>query len=77
MALSWIRHADHYPERRVDADLQFRPCSKQVEPLPHSLLGWIPHIIRTPARTILQKNGLDAYIFVRFLFLMLEIFFPL
>lgn len=52
------------------------PPQKQVEPLPHSLLGWIPHIIRTPAKTILQKNGLDAYIFVRFLFLMLEIFFP-
>ncbi|GAA5981751.1 hypothetical protein JCM10908_004590 [Rhodotorula pacifica] len=52
------------------------PPHKQVEPLPHSFLGWIPHIIRTPARTILQRNGLDAYIFVRFLFLMLEIFFP-
>lgn len=61
----------------TDIDSEPGPCSKQVEPLPHSFLGWIPHIIRTPARTILHKNGLDAYIFVRFLFLMLEIFFPL
>lgn len=53
------------------------PCRRRVEPLSHSFLGWIPQLVRTPARTILDRNGLDAYVFVRFLFLMLEIFFPL
>ncbi|BGP15990.1 hypothetical protein JCM10213_005460 [Rhodosporidiobolus nylandii] len=50
--------------------------NKRVHPLPHSFLGWIPHIIRTPAKEILHKNGLDAYVFVRFLYLMMEIFLP-
>lgn len=29
------------------------------------------------ARDIIHKNGLDAYVFVRFLWLMCELFFPL
>ncbi|BGP55330.1 hypothetical protein JCM8202_002170 [Rhodotorula sphaerocarpa] len=52
------------------------PEERQVVPLPTSFLGWIPHVFKTPARTILERNGLDAYVFCRFLFLMLEIFFP-
>ncbi|BGP48047.1 phosphate metabolism protein 7 [Rhodotorula kratochvilovae] len=52
------------------------PPRKRVDPLPHSFLGWIPHVIKTPAKEILHKNGLDAYVFVRFLFLMMEIFLP-
>ncbi|GAA5918190.1 hypothetical protein JCM1841_005294 [Sporobolomyces salmonicolor] len=48
----------------------------RVDPLPHSLLGWIPHVIRADAKQIIAKNGLDAYVFVRFLFLMIEIFLP-
>ncbi|POY71826.1 hypothetical protein BMF94_5187 [Rhodotorula taiwanensis] len=52
------------------------PTERRVEPLSHSFLGWIPQLLRTPARSILERNGLDAYVFVRFLFLMLEIFFP-
>ncbi|GAA5875622.1 hypothetical protein JCM1840_003281 [Sporobolomyces johnsonii] len=52
------------------------PPKHRVDPLPHSLLGWIPHIIRADAKQIIAKNGLDAYVFVRFLFLMIEIFLP-
>ena len=37
----------------------------------------IPAIVRADARQIIDKNGLDAYVFVRYLYLMLEIFFPL
>ncbi|GAA5869649.1 hypothetical protein JCM8547_005096 [Rhodosporidiobolus lusitaniae] len=48
----------------------------RIDPLPHSFLGWIPYVIRTPATEILHKNGLDAYVFVRFLYLMMEIFLP-
>lgn len=50
--------------------------SKQVEPLPHGLLSWIPAILRADAKQIIAKNGLDAYVFVRFLWLMVELFFP-
>jgi len=53
------------------------PRRQRVDPLPRSFLGWIPHVIRTPAKEIMHKNGLDAYVFVRFLFLMMEIFLPL
>ncbi|GAA5899410.1 hypothetical protein JCM6882_009110 [Rhodosporidiobolus microsporus] len=52
------------------------PPRERVDALPHSFLGWIPYVIRTPASTILHKNGLDAYVFVRFLYLMMEIFLP-
>ncbi|GAA5838909.1 hypothetical protein JCM11251_003734 [Rhodosporidiobolus azoricus] len=52
------------------------PPKERVDALPHSFLGWIPYVIRTPATTILHKNGLDAYVFVRFLYMMLEIFLP-
>ncbi|BGP07894.1 phosphate metabolism protein 7 [Rhodotorula toruloides] len=63
--------------RQIYSPRSYRvPPNKRVDPLPHSFLGWIPYVIRTPATTILQKNGLDAYIFVRFLFLMMEIFAP-
>ncbi|GAA6002377.1 hypothetical protein JCM10207_001089 [Rhodosporidiobolus poonsookiae] len=52
------------------------PPKNRVDPLPHSLLGWIPHILKTDAKEILRKNGLDAYVFVHFLYLMMEIFLP-
>jgi hypothetical protein len=50
---------------------------EQHEPLPHGFLAWIPAILKMDARDIIQKNGLDAYVFVRFLWLMIEIFLPL
>lgn len=46
------------------------------EPMPHGLFAWLPHIIRMPAEQIIYKNGLDAYQYVRFLWLMVMIFFP-
>ncbi|KAM0787652.1 hypothetical protein ACM66B_003716 [Microbotryomycetes sp. NB124-2] len=52
------------------------PPKKRHEPLPSSFLGWIPAILRYDARDIIIKNGLDAYVFVRFLWLMCEMFLP-
>ncbi|GAA6060530.1 hypothetical protein JCM10212_005611 [Sporobolomyces blumeae] len=52
------------------------PPENRVDPLPHSFLGWIPFIIRADAKQLIRKAGLDAYVFVRFLFLMMEIFAP-
>lgn len=44
--------------------------------MPSGLLSWIPVLFRTDPKEILHKNGLDAYCFVRYLYLMIEIFLP-
>lgn len=53
-----------------------RRARQRVPVLPSSLFGWIPAILFADAAQIVAKNGLDAYCFVRFLYLMLEIFLP-
>ncbi|KDE07374.1 hypothetical protein MVLG_02415 [Microbotryum lychnidis-dioicae p1A1 Lamole] len=52
------------------------PPSKRIDPLPPGLLSWIPYILKLDSKLIITHNGLDAYVFVRFLYLMMEIFFP-
>lgn len=49
---------------------------EQIEPLPSSLLGWLPVWLKTPTSTILEKNGLDAYMFVEYLEMILWVFVP-
>ncbi|SPO25985.1 uncharacterized protein UTRI_03350 [Ustilago trichophora] len=49
---------------------------EQIEPLPQSLFGWLPVWLKMPTSTILDKNGLDAYMFVEYLEMMLWIFVP-
>lgn len=60
-------------KKRTDLDLATR---HRVSPLPAGLLAWIPAVMKADATEIIAKNGLDAYVFVRFLFLMIEIFLP-
>jgi calcium permeable stress-gated cation channel len=55
----------------------FTLSRERHDPLPHGFLAWIPAILKMDARDIIHKNGLDAYVFVRFLWLMCELFFPL
>ena len=50
---------------------------EQIEPLPQSLFGWLPVWLKTPTETILQKNGLDAYMFIEYLEMMLWVFVPM
>ncbi|CBQ72876.1 conserved hypothetical protein [Sporisorium reilianum SRZ2] len=50
---------------------------EQIEPLPQSLFGWITVWLKTPTTTILEKNGLDAYMFVEYLEMMLWVFGPI
>lgn len=50
---------------------------EQIEPLPQSLFGWLPVWLKTPTSTILEKNGLDAYMFVEYLEMMLWVFVPI
>ena len=54
-----------------------KPSYRNTEPLPKSVLGWLPQFIRTPDSEILRGNGLDAYMFVSYLNMMLWIFVPI
>ncbi|KAN0063415.1 phosphate metabolism protein 7 [Thecaphora frezii] len=49
---------------------------ERVEEPPSSLFGWIPTFFKTPTIEIYKKNGLDAYMFVEYLEMMLWIFVP-
>ncbi|EST05666.1 protein of unknown function DUF221 [Kalmanozyma brasiliensis GHG001] len=50
---------------------------EQIEPLPQSLFGWLPVWLKTPTTTILEKSGLDSYMFIEYLEMMLWIFVPI
>jgi hypothetical protein len=56
----------------------FLPKSKRerVSPLPKSILGWAFEIWHADSRQILDNNGLDAYMFFRYMKMMLAIFIP-
>lgn len=50
------------------------PPDKRAESLPKSWWKWLPALIKQPAADIIHKNGLDAYMFLRFLKMLLWIF---
>jgi calcium permeable stress-gated cation channel len=52
------------------------PPSKRAPDLPTHLVGWFTFIWREPEISVLHINGPDAYFFLRFMRLMLEIFVP-
>ena len=71
------RHLDFCPQRVSLVSLSSTSLrSHRAKPLPRGLLGWIPTIIHADTYQIIANNGLDAYMFVRFLTLMLWIFAP-
>ncbi|QRW21264.1 tranport-associated late exocytosis protein [Rhizoctonia solani] len=47
---------------------------KRSAELPSGPWKWLPAVIFAPAEDIIRKNGLDAYLFVRFLKLMIWVF---
>lgn len=49
---------------------------ERISALPGSLFGWIPEWIKMPTIEIYKKNGLDAFMFVEYLEMMLWIFVP-
>ncbi|KAL1744955.1 hypothetical protein HDZ31DRAFT_37437 [Schizophyllum fasciatum] len=51
------------------------PPERRSEHLPNGIFGWLPALIRAPTADIIQKNGLDSYMFIRFLRLLVIIFF--
>lgn len=48
----------------------------RVDQLPKSLWRWAIAIWKADSKDIISKNGLDSYMFLRFLNLMLRIFIP-
>ncbi|CAE6446736.1 unnamed protein product [Rhizoctonia solani] len=50
------------------------PIQKRAVELPSGPWKWLPAVIFAPAEDIIRKNGLDAYLFIRFLKLMIWIF---
>ncbi|CUA72941.1 Phosphate metabolism protein 7 [Saccharomyces cerevisiae S288c] [Rhizoctonia solani] len=50
------------------------PPGKRTAELPSGPWKWLPAVIFAPTEDIIRKNGLDAYLFLRFLRLMILIF---
>ncbi|QRV93773.1 tranport-associated late exocytosis protein [Ceratobasidium sp. AG-Ba] len=50
------------------------PPGKRATQLPSGPWRWLPAVIFAPSEDIIRKNGLDAYLFIRFLRLMIWIF---
>jgi hypothetical protein len=53
------------------------PERERVAIPPHGIIGWIKPVFATPALQIIQKCGLDAYFFVRYLRMCLKVFTPM
>jgi len=53
------------------------PERERIAIPPHGFIGWIKPVFATPALQIIQKCGLDAYFFVRYLRMLLKIFTPM
>ncbi|KAK0563049.1 phosphate metabolism protein 7 [Tilletia horrida] len=53
------------------------PPTERCEPQNPTLFGWIMPFLKTPAITIFEKQGLDAYMYLAFLWMMVEMFVPI
>lgn len=43
--------------------------NRRVEPLPKTLFGWLPSLLRMPQEDLIRISGLDAYFFGRYLYI--------
>ncbi|PKY01335.1 DUF221-domain-containing protein [Aspergillus campestris IBT 28561] len=53
------------------------PDRERTEPSPSGLFRWVVPVFRTSSSEFIQKCGLDAYFFLRYLRMLLKIFLPL
>lgn len=44
---------------------------------PHGIIGWVKPVFTIPSLQLIQKCGLDAYFFIRYLRMLLKIFTPM
>ncbi|KAJ5369096.1 uncharacterized protein N7496_008856 [Penicillium cataractarum] len=53
------------------------PDRERTEPSPPGLFRWVGPVFRTSSSEFIQKCGLDAYFFLRYLRMLLKIFIPM
>jgi transposase len=53
------------------------PERQRMDKPPKGIFSWLPAVFRTSNSEFIQKSGLDAYFFLRFLRMLLKIFVPL
>ena len=53
------------------------PRRERVEPPPPGLLAWVRPVFRTSSSEFIQKCGIDSYLFLRYMRLLLKIFVPM
>ncbi|KAJ5663432.1 hypothetical protein N7507_004163 [Penicillium longicatenatum] len=53
------------------------PDRERTAPSPPGLFRWVGPVFRTSSAEFIQKSGLDAYFFLRYLRMLLKIFLPL
>lgn len=53
------------------------PERERVAIPPHGIIGWIKPVFTIPSLQLIQKCGLDAYFFIRYLRMLLKIFAPM
>lgn len=64
-------------------DRIYRPRTYLVPPRerialpPHGIIGWVKPVFTTPSLQFIQKCGLDAYFYIRYLRMLLKIFAPM
>ncbi|KAF8637999.1 hypothetical protein AX16_010631 [Volvariella volvacea WC 439] len=49
------------------------PPQKRAQELPNGLWRWLPALLRMPTKDIIHKNGLDAYMFLRYMKMLITI----
>ena len=52
------------------------PARERTSPPPKGLWQWIPHVFKVSNSEFIQKCGLDAYFFLRYLRTLLKVFIP-
>src|SRR6266436_6918907 len=72
---SYVNSIVHYV--RPVSKITFQCCRKRSPPLPTSLLSWPYAIYNLYYDDIRRQNGLDAYVFVHFLRMMVKILLPI
>lgn len=53
------------------------PPRERIAIPPHGIIGWIKPVFTIPSLQLIQKCGLDAYFFIRYLRMLLKIFAPM
>lgn len=53
------------------------PERERIPIPPHGIIGWIKPVFATPSIQLIQKCGLDAYFFIRYLRMLFKIFAPM